>query len=220
MRILALLVFLLFPLGAVAQPCNDVCQIRKIEPQFLKPDLAERHDDSLSIVAHSKTLVFTDDRKACASSDAKNCVLYVLIANAPRSHSLVMEKFSNLEGGDSYLIDTITGRQTELSGMPVFSPDGREMLITQMSNEGDNNLEIWRREGDTAKLEWAHPFKQAYGEDPNLREMYEVRVTGWSGNHISLALVSGDRKHHWTGGLTRDAAGWQLTAKSPPGVLP
>jgi hypothetical protein len=224
MRILALLVFFLLPLAAVAQSCNEVCQIGKSEPHFLKRGLAERHGNSLSILAHDKTLVFTNNRTACyvsdATSDAKRCVSYVLIANVPRSHSLVVEKFSGLEGGDSYLVDTITGRQTMISGMPVFSPDGEELLITRMSNEGDNNLEIWRREGDTAKMEWAHPFKQAYAEDPNLREMYETRVTGWSGNHISLALDSSDRKHHWSGSMTRDAGGWHLSAKSPPGLLP
>jgi len=220
MRVIALLVFLFLPLQTSALSCNDVCRIKKVEPRFLKRGLAERDGDKLFIAVHGKTLVFTDDQKACAASDANKCVLYVLIANVPQSHSLVVEKFSNLEGSDSYLIDAITGRQTELSGMPVFSPDGQEMLITQMSNEIDNNIEIWQREADTAKLEWAHPFKQSYVEDHNLREMYEARVAGWSGDHISLALSSGDKKYHWTGGLTHDAAGWHLTAKSPPGLLP
>ena len=223
MRIPALLVFLVLPLAAAAQSCNEVCQIGKSEPQFLKPDLAERHGNSLSILAHGKTLVFTNDRTACYASDATSdahCVGYVLIANAPQSHSLVVEKFSGLEGSDCYLIDTITARQTQLSGRPVFSPDGQELLITQFSNDSDNNLEMWRRQSDTAEVEWEHPFKQAYAEDPNLREMYETHVTGWSGDHIALALDSGDRKYHWTGSMTRDAAGWHLSAKSPPGLLP
>ena len=94
----ALFAFLFLSMEALAQPCNEVCRIEKVEPQFLKRGLAERHGDRLSILTRDKTLASTDDRKACDAGDANDCVLYVLIANAPQSHSLVVEKFAGLEG--------------------------------------------------------------------------------------------------------------------------
>ena len=69
--------------------------------------------------------------------------------------------------------------------MPVFAPGGREFLVApydQENDSGPNNLEIWRRSGDGAVLEWAHPFKQAFAEDPSLKEPYQVAVTGWVGD--------------------------------------
>ena len=207
---------LFLPLTAQAQSCNGPCQGRAAEPHFLKAGLAERRDNRLILTTGSGTRVFTDNRKAC-DSGAAGCAVYVLAARAP--NSLVVRKFES-EGSDCYLIDARSGKSTLLTGVPVFSPDGQEFLVTEFSNDSDNNLEMWRRAGDGARLEWAHPFRLAYAEDPQLREMYEARVVSWSGDRIALALTGSDGKQHWAGSLTRDAGGWHLAAKSPPALLP
>lgn len=217
---------LLLPLAAQAQYCNYACEAQKTEAHLLKTGLAERSGDRLTLIAGGQTLVFTDNAMACETADAGNCALYVLIANVPGS--LAVEKFA-FEGSDSYLINTRTGRKTILTGVPVFSPDGHIFVVTQFSNDSDDNLEVWRRNDDGATLEWAHPFKQSFAEDPallnypsnpNLAIPPEFRVTGWRGNRVTLAVSTDDRLHHWTGALIHDAGGWHLSAKSPPGLFP
>jgi hypothetical protein len=212
-------IFLLLALSvtASAQPsCNEVCKARAAEAKFFRPGLAERQGDRLILKTAARTLRFLDNSKACDNGVTDHCAIYDLVANAPGS--LAVRKFG-FEGSDSTLIDTRSGKQTVLTGVPVFSPDGKTFLVTEFSNEGANNLEIWRRHGDSAVLEWAHPFKLAYAEDPALKQMYEVRVQVWTGNRIALALSDMGMTRHWTGSLTRDAAGWHLSAKSPPGLL-
>jgi len=220
-RPIFLLPILMLPLAVVGQSCNEACVARAAEPALLRPPLAERHGERLVITAGAQTLTFTDNRKACDAGDAKNCAIYALVANAPGS--LAVEKFE-FEGSDTTLIDTRSGKQTLLSGVPVFSPDGREFVVAQFSNESDNNLEVWQRRGDGAVLEWAHPFKQSWKDDPALPQTPAstppvFRVAAWQGDRIALAVSTDDQRHHWSGTLIHDAKGWYLSAKSPPGMF-
>ena len=116
------------------------------------------------------------------------------------------------------MIDSQSGRSTTLHGMPMFSPDGRQFLVAPYDEESDvgpNNLEIWRREGDGAVLEWAHTFAQTHAEDPKLDQPYMTRVSGWSYNRIDLALQEPGSGRRWRGSITRDETGWHLSAISP-----
>lgn len=220
MRTWPFLFALLLPLAAAGQSCNDACLARKGEP--LRPGVAERHGDTLVLAAGIRRLSFTDNRKACDAGEAQDCAIYALVANVPGS--LAVQKFLH-EGSDTTLIDTRSGKQTLLSGVPVFSPTGREFAVTQFSDESDNNLEVWRRDGDGAALEWAHPFKQSWKDDAALPQTPAstppvFRVAAWRGDRIALAVSTDDQRHHWSGTLTRDAKGWHLSAKSPPGMFP
>jgi hypothetical protein len=220
-----LLALLLLPIAAQAQSCNRACEARKAEPHLLKPGQTERHGDRLVVITKPGKLVFDDNKRACEDGNANDCAIYDVAAALP--FGVVIRKFG-LEGSDSWLIDTASGRKTVLTGAPVFAPDGRRFIVGQFSNDSDNNLEVWQRDGDAVRLEWAHPFKQSFAEDPALLHYPSdpklalppvFQVTSWQGDRITLAVSTDDQKYHWTGSLVRDAKGWHLSAKSPPGLL-
>jgi hypothetical protein len=211
---------LLLPLtfAAQAEQRNDSCAgacgtARAMEGTLLAPGHAERHGDTMALTsAQGRKFVFTDRKNACQAGDQANCAIFALAYSLP--DAFVVQRFG-YEGSDIYLIDGASGRRTKLSGMPIFSRDNSEFLITEFSSEGDNNLEIWRREKDGVVLEWAHPFKAVYREDASLKQIYETLVRQWDKDRITLAFSEPGTDRHWTGSLKRDAAGWHLSAKSP-----
>ena len=228
----ALLFVLALPLaGCVTAPApssedcgaNAHCAARAAEPPLFGPGHAERQGNRLILATtQGKPANFRDNAEACGKGDVQHCVMFALTGVFPKSHAWVVEKFY-YEGSDFLLVDDRSARQTKLNGMPVFSGDGGEFLVAPFDDEADvgpNNIEIWRRDGDSAVLEWAHPFRQAYAEDPALPSLYTVRVTRWRGDRIDLALAT-ERPvvGHWTGALTRNGGAWRLAAKSPPGLF-
>jgi hypothetical protein len=222
---LALLILLL-PLAACAGrtalppdcAANAMCAARSAEPQQLLPGLAERHGDQLVLFpTEGQKVTFTDHLKACDDGVVESCIGFALIDKSDRARAFIVQQFY-YEGSDFLLIDSQTGHSTKLHGMPEFSPDGSRFLVAPFDEESDvgiNNLEIWRREGDGAVLEWAHTFAQAHAEDPNLKAPYKTRVRGWSTNRISLALQEAGSDRRWSGSITRDDTGWHLSAVSP-----
>ena len=147
--------------------------------------------------------------------DDGNCYRYSLVEDLPDQHAfIVAEDYSR--GESLLLIDDRTGRQTGLDGMPVFSPDGSRFFITDdgEGSDHDNNIEIWRRDGDVATIEWSHPAKQVHVEAPSLKAIYHVSVSDWSKpDAIGLAFSSG--RQDWDGHLTHGAKGWALDADWP-----
>lgn len=221
MRALAFL--LLLPIAAQAQTCNLSCVARRAEAHLLRRGVTERHGDRLVVYTGPGRMVFEDQKQACDWGNAQVCAIYDVVASPPGT--VAIRKFG-FEGSDCWLIDMASGRKTMLTGVPVFSPDGSRFVITDFSNNSDNNLEVWMRDG--MRLEWAHPSKQSFAEDPALLRYPSdprlalppvFQVTGWQGDRIALAVSTEDRKRHWAGSLTRDSEGWHLSAKSPPGLL-
>jgi len=217
---------LLLPLAACAgKPmlpadcaANAMCAARSAEPEQLAPGLAERHGDQLVLFpAQGQKVTFTDHLKACDDHVVETCIGFALIDKSDRAGAFVVQQFY-YEGSDFLLIDSQSGRSTKLHGMPAFSPDGRHFLVAPFDEESDvgaNNLEIWRREGDGAVLEWAHTFAETHAEDPNLKAPYKTRVSGWSTNRITLALQEPGSERRWSGSIVRDDTGWHLLAVSP-----
>jgi len=159
-------------------------------------------------------VTFTDHLKACDDGVVETCIGFALIDKSDRAGAFVVQQFY-YEGSDFLLIDSQSGRSTKLHGMPEFSPDGSRFLVAPFDEESDvgvNNLEIWRREGDGAVLEWAHTFAQTHAEDPSLKAPYKARVSGWSYNRINLALQEAGSERRWRGSITRDETGWHLSA--------
>lgn len=226
------LIVLLILAGCVRQPplsndCaqNAMCAARADEPALIAESngLAERRGDTLILHPKSASAIsFSDHKAACVAHDVHTCDGYALMGAFPRARALVVQKFF-YEGSIFLLIDQDTGRQTQLSGMPTFSPDGQEFLVAPFDEEHDvgrNNLEIWRRKGDGAVLEWSHALADEPVEDPNLPSPYQTRVMRWNDGHITLQfLIEYPEQRHWTGSLVRDATGWHLSAKSPPGLF-
>jgi hypothetical protein len=199
---------------------NAMCAARAAEPALIKASrgLAERDGDTLILhPAGTAPLRLTDHKAACAAHEVDNCDGYALMASVPRARALVVQQFL-YEGSYFLLIDNVTGRQTRLNAMPFFSPDGSEFLVAPYDEENDtgpDNLEIWRRVGDDAVLEWAHTIAQEHGEDPALPFPYQTRLLRWNQDRIALEFFSRDSKP-WRGSLARTADGWRLSAQSPP----
>jgi len=195
-----------------------MCAARAAEPAILAATHGDamRHDDDLVLHPHSAPpLHLTDDMASCAQADEKNCVGYALMAAVPRSHAWVAQQFL-YEGSSFLLIDSGTGRQTRLNAMPAFSPDGRQFLVAPYdldSDVGPNDLEIWRRDGDGAVLEWAHAaaLPEPQGSPPPV-----IKVTGWQNDHIALSFESAfDPSRRWLGSLTRAGSAWSLIVNPP-----
>ena len=147
--------------------------------------------------------------------DDGHCYRYSLVQDLPDQHAFIVRE-AYYEGESLMLVDDRTGRQTLLDGMPVFSPDGTHFFITDdaEAKDHDNNIEIWRREGDDAVIEWSHPVKQVHVETPALKEIYHVGVVEWTKpDRISLAFSGG--REDWDGHLTHGAKGWTLDADWP-----
>jgi hypothetical protein len=184
------------------------------------------------VLAGGKHIDFQDKTIGCPSGarqlDDANCQHFVLAADLPSKRFFLIRR-QDYEGGVYFLVDDHTGRQTEIDAVPVFSPDGSRFLVQNdnVATYHENNLEIWRREGDTATIEWSHPYKQVYAEAPVLKGIYHIEVTGWHRDRITLAFSSGqyfDTKknavvpaRYWIGSLTRQGSGWRLKANCPKG---
>jgi hypothetical protein len=204
---------------------NALCQARATEHTIIAAaqGRAERHDDVLILhPAHAAPLIFSDRRDGCEAGPLDACVGFALMADVPAAHALVVEKFL-YEGRNFLLIDTGSGKQTELNGLPAFSPDGSKFLVAPFDDENDpgpDNLEIWQRQGDGAVLVWLHRFDHMEAEDPALPAAYMSRVLHWMPNRIILDLtIEGPKAPHWTGTLTLVKGDWHLEAKSPPGLF-
>jgi hypothetical protein len=204
---------------------NALCQARATEHAILAAaqGRAERRGDVLTLhPAHAAPLIFSDRRDGCETGPVDECVGYALMADAPVSHALVVEKFL-YEGSNILLIDTGSGKQTALNGLPTFSPDGSEFLVAPFDDENDpgpDNLEIWQRQGDGAVQVWFHRFDHMEEEDPALPGAYMSRVLRWEPGRIVLDLsIEGPKAPHWTGTLTIVKDDWRLKAKSPKGLF-
>ncbi|MBN9546493.1 MAG: hypothetical protein J0I19_13555 [Alphaproteobacteria bacterium] len=232
-RALPLLFLLVFAAACTTGPqlsddcaANALCAARAAEPPLIlaAKDLAERKGDDLFLKPrNAPPITFTDHKAACDTGDADRCDGFAFMGAFPKPGALVVQQFF-YEGSNFIFIDQDSGKRIRLAAMPVFSPDGQRFLVAPYDLENDigpNNLEIWRREGDGAVLEWAHTLAQTHAEDPSLPLPYQVKVQSWSGDRIKLSLFTDvPEKRRWRGTLVRSADGWQLSAQSPPGTFP
>ena len=171
------------------------------------------------VLVSGRHLRMTNDTRGCPQDehglDDGHCYRYGLVQDLPDQHAFIVRE-AYYEGDSLLLIDDRTGRQTALDGMPVFSPDGTRFFVNDddEANDHDNNLEVWRRDGDVAVLEWAHPVKQVQVEAPALKEVYHAEVADWSPGNVITLDFSGERRD-WSGHLTQGPKGWALTADWP-----
>lgn len=173
-------------------------------------------------LANGKSLTLQDDNRGCSGDDnnpVELCHRFTMLADLPSRHFfLVVEGY--YEGADFFLIDDRTGRETQIDAVPIFSPNGEYFLVQDdnEASEHENNLEIWRREGDGAVLEWAHSISQAIQETPQ-GLLYHTEVISWTGDEIALQFSIGAYAQRpalkWTGSLKRQSDGWHLTAAWP-----
>ena len=157
------------------------------------------------------------------------CRGYLLVADLPGQHFFLVS-VTHYEGGEFLLIDDRTGRRTEVDAVPAFSPDQKRFLVIAQNEAYGSfyGLQVWRRDGDAAVLEWQHSLA---GDAPEWRggaapgacpsETFADLVR-WRGNdRIDLDLSSPrlDRcpEAHWPTIIQYGANGWGMETQWPRG---
>src|SRR5882672_5943685 len=116
---------------------------------------AQRQSRELTINLLNGTHRTFENSEDCGKiKDTSECQQFFLYEYLPRRHLfLVAEKF--YEGGVYLLVDDRGGRVTEISAEPHFGPDEERFLVVDDDSYGsDWELQVWRRIGDHAELEW------------------------------------------------------------------
>jgi len=107
------------------------------------------------------------------------------------------------------MIDDRSGTRTDFTELPRFSADGTLLLVISNDEESDAGLiQLWSREGDTAKKLW---------EVPDTVEAEQAEFVAWNddGIQLDLSFPQGDDKpeRHRPATLARGKSGWELTFK-------
>ena len=143
-------VLLLLGLAACSAPqapstekCDFWCKRDRTEASLLKPGQVQRRGDQLILTLQSgKRLTLTDYERGCEKTGYDDsCGSYYLTqVNGPGRAYVVHKSF--YEGFYYYLIDIRSGRQIQLEGEPVFSPQGDRFLVSPNDYFGEpkNNL--------------------------------------------------------------------------------
>lgn len=184
----------------------------------------DRNGDVLTLhFLNHTTLRLRDHRKACEDTDPKmpidDCLIYQLSADLPSRHAIVVTKNLYEGCGEALVFDDRTGRQTRFADVPVFSPDGKRLLIQNDceadGSASDNHLEIWKRTGSGWVLEWAYTDREAYAADKALTNVFHSTVASWQGDRIAMtfsAAALAQTNERWSGTLTRIDGRWVLKA--------
>jgi hypothetical protein len=203
-------------LKAATAAVGETQQLKALEPKALAVSRgrATRTGQTLVLRRKKGPAIVLKARNRCESGSPtqESCRSFVLMADLPSQHCYIVA-VTYYEGIDILLIDDRTGRQTKLRGTPSFAPDGAYFLVVD-NNEayGTPGLELWRRQGDGAELEWTH----RNSEDP---VEHLTEVVAWGGDVIELDMRSTDYRdspdEHWRGRVRRSDSGWQLEADWP-----
>jgi hypothetical protein len=185
---------------------------------------APRGEIRLSL-GNGKTVTFRDDAGGC-DDGYEHCTVYRLL-QAPSGCRCFPISEAHYEGGFYYLIDAETGRRTNLPYEPIFSADGKKILILNNDVTGDfpgDRIEIWRRQDDTAVKEWT--LSPDSGNMGTFDYVWVIKLLRWDDDAIRLHLSSNDFKDRggqlqpgaeWDGTLRHAADGWHAELRKPVG---
>lgn len=175
--------------------------LRKLGP------LVSRKGEQLTLrIENGTSKVYRDNSKACASDDAKNCVMHSLVGYHPaaRVYSILIGYY---EGGTTELVSGRTGTTLTVGGEPHFSADGSRFLVidNDLAYGGPYNLAVGSTTNGSLQLEW----QRADEGDP-----LEWHLQRWiDDDHIALRVfpADGDQKcpnNDCDAVLTRFDSGW------------
>ena len=164
----------------------------------------------------------TDNRPACSDLgpqfDASECTRYTLVADLPTRGTYLVARTGYEGCADLLLIDDHSGHESVFAEVPVFSPDGRRLLIQNEceadGSASENHLEIWRRQNDGWVLEWRYTDAEAYAADPTLKNVFHSNVVAWQEGRIALSFTDADSARRWSGTLERQNGQWVLKAEA------
>jgi hypothetical protein len=170
---------------------------------------AKREGATLTLnIAQGPAVTLTNDESGCKSPrpEHSKCYDFTLLADLPSRHAFLVAQ-SYDEGGKVVMIDDRTGRRTDFTELPRFSSDGTLLLVISNDEESDAGLiQLWSREGDTAKKLW---------EIPDSVGAEQAEFVAWNddGIQLDLSFPQGDDKPqvHRKAKLARGKSGWELT---------
>jgi hypothetical protein len=149
-----------------------------------------------------------------APDQVSNCRQFVLDAYLASRHLFLVEE--NLyEGGIYLLVDDRGGSVTEISAEPHFGPDEQRFLVIDNDSYGsDWELQVWRRVGDHAELEWQWMSGEKQAAFP-----IHIDLLRYEPNDIFLEMhTESDLDHpekRWPAKLHHAPTGWELQMDMP-----
>lgn len=176
---------------------------------------AQRQSRELTVnLLNGTNRTFENSEDCDKINDTSECRQFFLYAYLPSRHLfLVAEKF--YEGGVYLLIDDRGGSVTEISAEPHFGPDEQRFLVIDDDSYGSEwELQIWRRIGDHAELEWRWMSGEKQAAYPA-----HIDLLRYEPNDIFLEMhTESDLDHpekRWHAKLHRATSGWELQMDSP-----
>jgi hypothetical protein len=194
---------------------EDTLRVQRLEPTVIVAahGRADRTGNRLTLHflnGTSRTYVTKGD---CETLEGE-CQRYALLALvSPANFFLLHEQFYERVG--CLVVDSRTGRETELPDIPYLSPDGDRFLVVNGLDGGGDYwpLQIWRRRGDAAFVEWKQ--RGAIPKNP-----VSVSAVRWDRNdRIDLTMVSESRVQpppagftpgRWSATLNLTKRGWLM----------
>jgi len=171
---------------------------------------ATRTGDNLKLLLKNGQSVTLYTRRLCfgVSANDRDCIEYLLAEDLPQHGVYVVQKamYTRI---DYVMIDAATGKETPLSVFPRFSPDGQRFLVAGFDRADDGDLDalqIWRREKDSAVVEW----RMSYG-NAQLGFVATAQVLNWDATGITMEFDPGSAgKPKWRGLIRRVSNTWEL----------
>ncbi len=160
-----------------------------MEPALIRASAGRAHrtGNSLTLRFGNGTSRNYTNKSDCEALEGA-CQTYTLVAFVgPEHFFLLHEQF--YEGVGCLMVDSGTGRETELTDIPYLSPSSDRLLVLTGTDGGGGYwpLQIWRRQGDTAFLEW----KQS---DAPPNHPIAISAVKWERNdQIGLTIVTESR---------------------------
>ncbi|MDB5438929.1 MAG: hypothetical protein JWM33_1356 [Caulobacteraceae bacterium] len=160
----------------------------------------------------------TIDYEGCEEDGSNSCARYALLYDLPWLGVMLVGKDS-FDVNDVWMYDKATGRATGFTSLPKFSPDGQLLLVRKLAVEPQETgeLEIWRRKGDQAVMEWSQPIPKVRAPDPIRLADAKVKILGWKDSVITLDL-SDEAGDAWPGTLSLSGGQWTLAQTPPAGA--
>lgn len=204
-------------LDVLATADYDWPRLTALEPGALAGAVgrARREGDLLTVVPDSGApLTLRDDNSKCEDPDwSEETCRGFQFGGYFRSRQAFLVYIGYFEGRDWLLIDAESGHEAKLRSAPIFEPLGyRFVMIDDSDAYGIPGVQVWRRSGGTATLEWDYVI------DRDLPR--KTRLLRWSGDRIEFEFFTpeqyrGSEEQRWPAVLRYVQGAWILDEARP-----
>jgi hypothetical protein len=177
---------------------------------------AQRNGRGLTLNFLDGTHHVFENSPACEDLDhVSECQQFVLEAYLSSRHLFLVEK-NFYEGSVYLLVDDRAGEVTEISAEPHFGPDEERFLVIDDDYAYGSGweLQIWRRVGERAEVEWRWMSGEEQTPFPPL-----IDLLRYEPNDIFLDMHTEADLYHpekrWPAKLHHSPNGWELQMNLP-----